>query len=279
MPSGAVQGGKLAPPEKQSPATFNTGMVLHGLSAAYRQCGEPALLEAGKRAAEFLVTDLTPEGYFRTNGEFVTPGVVKVYNCLCGWALYLFGEDAREERYRAAAVRAAEGAMRKQQPNGWIADNCLTDPAAPLTHTIGYTLQGMLEIGVLARRPDLVEAARKGVEPLVQRLSLTGRLAGRYRADWSPGVRSTCLTGSAQIAIVLYRLSEELGDRRWAEAAHRIVDWLKASQVVDSADPSLNGALAGSLPIFGEYMTGGYPNWATKYFLDALMLQEKHAQT
>jgi hypothetical protein len=277
MPSGAVQGGKLVPPAEQTPATFNTGMVLHGFSAAYRESRDPAILAAGRRAADFLVGDMTPEGYFRTNGEFVTADVIKVYNALCGWALYLFGEDAGEERYMSAAIRAAEGAMKKQRDNGWIADNCLSDPTAPLTHTIGYTLQALLEIGTLAKRPDLVEAARKGAEPLIARLSPTGRLCGRYRADWSPAVRSTCLTGSAQIAIVLYRLSDELGERRFATAADRIVDWLKAAQVLHSADPGVNGALAGSLPIFGEYMTGGYPNWATKYFLDALMLQESHS--
>jgi uncharacterized protein YyaL (SSP411 family) len=278
MPSGAVQGGKLAPPAKQTAATFNTGMVLHGFSAAHRESRDPAILAAGRRAADFLVGDMTPEGYFRTNGEFVTADVVKVYNALCGWALYLFGEDAQDERYMSAAIRAAEAAVRKQRENGWISDNCLSDPDAPLTHTIGYTLQALLEIGVLAKRPDLIDAARKGAEPLVARLSPTGRLRGRYRADWSPAVRSTCLTGSAQIAIVLYRLTDELGEQRYAAAADRIVDWLKATQVLDSADPGVNGAMAGSLPIFGEYMTGGYPNWATKYFLDALMLQESHGQ-
>ena len=30
MSSGAVQGGKVTTPDKQSPATFNTGMVLDG---------------------------------------------------------------------------------------------------------------------------------------------------------------------------------------------------------------------------------------------------------
>jgi hypothetical protein len=148
-----------------------------------------------------------------------------------------------------------------------------------LLHTIGYTLQALLEVGALARRPDLVDAARRGAEPIVERMAASGRLYGRYRADWAPGVRSSCLTGSAQLAIVLYRLAEETGERRWSAAADRIVDHLKGVQVVGSADDGVNGALAGSLPIFGEYMTGGYPNWATKYFLDALMLQEKHAAT
>jgi hypothetical protein len=43
--------------------------------------------------------------------------------------------------------------------------------------------------------------------------------------------------------------------------------------VLHSPNRALNGALAGSFPIFGAYMPAGYPNWATKYFLDALLLQ------
>jgi hypothetical protein len=41
----------------------------------------------------------------------------------------------------------------------------------------------------------------------------------------------------------------------------------------ETGNPDIDGALAGSYPIFGGYMTGGYPNWATKYLLDALMLE------
>ena len=54
-----------------------------------------------------------------------------------------------------------------------------------------------------------------------------------------------------------------------------LVSFLKRQQLLDSDCTPVNGALAGSFPIFGEYMTGGYPNWATKYFLDALLLRDE----
>jgi hypothetical protein len=69
-------------------------------------------------------------------------------------------------------------------------------------------------------------------------------------------------------------LYEHLSESRYRAAADRIVNYLKALQVLDSANESINGALAGSFPLFGSYMTAGYPNWATKYFLDSLLLQE-----
>ena len=277
MPSGAVQGGPVCPPEQQTPAAFNTGMVLDGLCSAYEASRDPAILDGARRAADFLVNDLDDSGYYRTNGAFVSTGEIKTYSCLCAWALYRFGNIADDERYRAAAVRSAEAALAQQQSNGWFAHNDLTHSHAPLTHTIGYTLQGILEVGVLAGRDDFLAAVRRTAEKIIARIQPSGYLAGRFYSDWQPAAGSSCLTGSAQIAIVLYRLNEITNERRYAEAADKLVNYLKALQRLDCEDPGVNGAIAGSFPLFGGYMRGGYPNWATKYFLDAVLLQDRHA--
>src|SRR5438445_9622930 len=90
--SGAVQGGPVCPPEKQTPTAFNTGMVLDGWVTAFAFSQDERFLEAGRRAADWLISDLDDEGYFRTNGQFVEPGLVKTYNVLCAWALHRLGE-------------------------------------------------------------------------------------------------------------------------------------------------------------------------------------------
>lgn len=278
MPSGAVQGGPVCAPERQTPAAFNTGMVLDGLCSAYDVSRDPAILEGARRAADFLVNDLDESGYYRTNGAFVSTGEIKTYSCLCSWAVHRFGDIVDDERYRAAAVRSVQAALAQQQSNGWFAHNDLTHSHAPLTHTIGYTLQGVLEVGLLAKRDDFVAAVRRTADQLVARIQPSGYLPGRFYADWQPGAGSSCLTGSAQIAIVLYRLYEVTNEHRYAQAADKLVNYLKALQRLDCEDPGVNGAIAGSFPLFGGYMRGGYPNWATKYFLDALLLQDRHAR-
>ncbi len=275
MPSGAVQGGPVCPPERQIAAVFNTGMVLHGYTAAYRVSRDQLFLDAGRRAANFLVGDLDERGHFRSHGTFVSSDRIKTYNCLCAWGLYRFGEDTGEALYRDAAVRAAEAATGEQRDNGWFANNCLTEPAAPLLHTIGYTLQGLLEVGILAGRRDLVQAAQRATDPLLARVSPHGFIHGRFYPGWQPAVFSSCLTGNAQLAVVCYRLYEHLGRERYREVAKRLVDHLKALQALNTPDAAINGAIAGSFPIPGGYMTGGYPNWATKYFLDALLWQHR----
>lgn len=277
MPSGAVQGGKVTSPERQSPAAFNTGMVLDGFVSLLEHGQDATVAEAAAGAVAFLLADLNDAGLFTTNGAFVSQDEIKLYNVLCAWALYRYGLLTGEAAPRAAAVRAAEGALRFQAANGWFAENCLTDPGKPLTHTIGYTLQGLLEVAALAGREDILEAVERGFTPIMAAIEDNGYLAGRFAADWRPAASWSCLTGSAQLAIVGYRLATLRGDESYAVAADRMVNFLKALQPKDSGDPDIDGALAGSYPIFGGYMSGGYPNWATKYLLDALMLQAERA--
>jgi hypothetical protein len=250
-------------------------MVLDGWTSAFQLTQDGQFEHAARRAADYLVSDITEEGYFRTNGQFVAPGEIKTYNCLCAWPLYRIGQTLASDGFCLAAIRMVDAALRQQLPNGWFANNCLTRPEAPLLHTIGYSLQGIFEVGMLAGRPDYVQAVRRGVDALLPRMSASGFLPGRFYADWQPASFSSCLTGSAQLAVVCYRLFEATGERSYKLAAERLINYLKPLQLTDSPNPALNGALAGSFPLFGEYMTAGYPNWATKYFLDALMLQDR----
>jgi hypothetical protein len=278
MDCGAVQGGPVCRRDQQTAAAFNTGMVLDGWCSAYEATRDTTILSAARRAADFLVGDLDDRGYFRTNGAFVPAGEIKTYSCLCAWAMYRFGDLTGDAHYRDEAIRCIEAALRQQRPNGWIAHNCLTRSQAPLTHTIGYALQGILEIGVAAGRPDFVSAVRAAFDRIRERIRPAGYLAGRFYDDWAPAQLSSCLTGSAQLAIVGYRLYEHFGEEEHRWAADRLVNFLKALQTLDLRDAAIHGALAGSFPLLGAYMRAGYPNWATKYLLDALMIQERIEQ-
>jgi hypothetical protein len=275
MPTGAVQGGFLSAPDRRVPAVFNTGMVLHGLTEAFRSTGEERFLTAGRRAADFLVSDLGEDGHFRTHGQFVVTHAIKTYNCLCAWGLWRYGEDAADARYRAAAIRSIEGALGQQQANGWFANSCLMFPDSPLTHTLAYTLQGILEVGLLAGRDDFVGAARRGVEALLHRMAPDGFLPGCFFSDWEPAVVYSCLTGNAQLAVIAYRLHEATASPQYREAADRLIDFLKALQSLDPGLPGAQGAIPGSFPLLANYQSLGYPNWATKYFLDGLMAQHR----
>lgn len=275
MPSGAVQGGTVCATEHQVPAVFNTGMVLHGLTAMMSVRTDERVERAARAAADFLVEDQDDAGHFQSHGKFVAAAAIKTYNCLCAWGLYRFGAQQDHSGYRDAAVKAVEASLSEQRPSGWFANNCLTRPNAPLTHTIGYTLQGILEVGALAGRDDFLAAVKRGLDPMLLQVGPDGYLAGRFYEDWKPAAYSVCVTGSAQLGIVAYRLYELFGEQRYREFADSIIGFVQLTQRLDVEDDGIHGAVPGSFPISGSYMPYGYPNWATKYFLDGLLLQRR----
>ncbi len=275
MMSGAVQGGAVCLPGQQTAAAFNTGMVADGWMSAYEYTGDQAYLDAALRASRFLADDLDESGFFRTNGDFVRGGEVKTYTCLCAWAMYRAALAADDSFLRDSAIRSIEAALCQRNELGWFKNNCLTDSHAPLTHTIGYALQGIFEVGVLAARKDFVEAAKDSLAGALSSLQHNGYLSARLDSEWKPQADYVCLTGSAQLAILCFRFAEQFNATDFLEAGHKLTSFVKATQLLVSTNESMVGAIAGSYPILGEYMVGGYPNWATKYFIDALMLQRK----
>lgn len=78
--------------------------------------------------------------------------------------------------------------------------------------------------------------------------------------------------GEAQIAVVLQRLHRMRPDRGYGATAQSLLAAL--SPVQDSLGrrrPSAGG-VPGSFPLWGSYMRFALPNWAAKFYLDALLL-------
>jgi hypothetical protein len=275
MPSGAVQGGTVCSAKQQTAAAFNTGMVIDGWISAFEQTQQQKYLDAAVKAASFLAQDMGDQGFFKTNGEFVRDNEVKTYTCLCAWGMYRTGKAAHQPALMKAAVNAIESALQQRNEKGWFRNNCLTHSTKPLTHTIGYVLQGILEVGILAGRSDFVAAFKHSLSGALSSMDESGRLAGRLDDNWHPKASYVCLTGSAQLAILCFRLAEHNGDQTFVTQGHKLTGFVKATQVLCCENNGIKGAIAGSYPIIGDYMVAGYPNWATKYYIDALMLQDK----
>jgi hypothetical protein len=76
------------------------------------------------------------------------------------------------------------------------------------------------------------------------------------------------------MAVQWFRLSAVAGDRDLLEAGRRATTFLKRMQDCATDNLNIRGALKGSHPIWGRYLFGTYPNWAAKFFMDALMMEE-----
>ena len=273
LESGAVQGGVIGFPP--TPAIFNTGQVLFGWSAAYRESADERFLRSAVRAADFMAHVQDADGAWRLHGSKYARGGVNVYDARSAWGLLDAYGVTHAPDHRAAVVRNLDFVLTRQQPNGWYAECCLDDDTQPLLHTIAYTMEGLLESGAILNEPRYIEGARKAAVALLALQRPDGSLAGRFDRDWTPTVRWSCLTGDAQTAIVWFRLSEITGETKYAAAAARMTDYLCGTQNLTSGDPGIRGGIAGSQPIWQEYGRYEYLNWAAKFFADALLLRLK----
>jgi hypothetical protein len=143
----------------------------------------------------------------------------------------------------------------------------------PSTHAIAYTLRGLLESYCLTGEERLLQAVERTAHELLPKLDEAPMLPANFDHDWTPAANYSCLTGTAQLGGVWLRLYQETGDQRWLNAGLKAVEQASARQETIRVAP-IHGALAGSFPIFGRYAPLQYPNWATKFLADALMLYE-----
>ena len=194
------------------------------------------------------------------------------------WGLCAAGIALGEQRFVDAAVRNAEYCLSRQHENGWLPDCCLAHPDAPLLHTLAYSMQGLIGIGKLTGRDDLIAGARLLADAELSILHDDGFLPGQQRADFSPAVDWCCLTGSAQTSIVWSELFMLTGEERYRVAARRVNRYLMARHDIRNPDLRLRGGVAGSWPVWGEYGRLRILNWATKFFVDALSLEKRLAR-
>jgi hypothetical protein len=271
LPSGAVRSGVLTTPV--GPAVFNTGQVLFGWIAAYRATHDERYARAAQRAAEWLCREQDPDGAWRRNLSVLTTSTVQTYNVRSAWGLAWAGRVLDEPRWIDAARRNGDWALRQQRPSGWLDHNGFTDREAPLLHTIAYSLEGLLGLGEVVGEPRYVEAARAGAEPLLAAYRRRGAVHGRYERDWRGAVPWRCLTGEAQLAVVVARLARHGGGGEDpARTARALVAGVAGAQDVHGPHPETRGAVAGSVPVWGRYATLAYPSWAAKFHVDALLL-------
>lgn len=259
-----------SPETETEPSVFNTGQILFGLARAYEETGDGRYREAVRRAADWLVVVQHEAGYW---DQFDYHDTVHSYSSRVGWALVRASEVTGETRYREAASANLHWVARQAREDGWF-DHCGFEPGDdPFLHTLAYTIRGLLEGGLGLGDDELVAVATRAADSFLVRQRRDGVLRGQYDESMRPR-GYYCLTGNAQMAVVWYRLYEETGEAKYREAADETVAFLKTRQRMDGP-AVVRGGLRGSDPVWGRYMYLRYPNWATKFLADALLLAER----
>ncbi|MGH8124550.1 MAG: pectate lyase, partial [Rhodanobacteraceae bacterium] len=103
LPDGGVRAGTLDA-KQVVPTIFNTGQVLFGWRAAWRQTGDTRFRDSLVRAADWLVAAQDPDGAWRRFASPFASHALNSYNTRVAFALAQAGRDLQQPRYVEAAV-------------------------------------------------------------------------------------------------------------------------------------------------------------------------------
>jgi hypothetical protein len=264
-------GGLHPPGDEAKPSIFNTAQVLQGLVALDELTGEGRWLEAATRAGRWLAAGVGANGLW-AGGDYRASGTPSYY-AYAAWPMLEVSARTGDDATQRAAESVLAAILARRRPSGAFAGWGFSEGKPAFTHTIAYTLQGLLESArVLDDWPTYGEPVEAALTELARQAEeAQGRLPGRLDEDWKPAARYVCLTGNAQVALCLLDWERRRPDSRLVAAAALLSDFVCGRQRLRSAVPGLRGAVGGSAPIWGRYMALRYPNWAAKYHCDALV--------
>ncbi len=279
LPNGAcVQGSYRNTKQEYNPLIFNTGQNIFGFLRTYHETGEEKFLEAAKRAGEFLIGHIDRNGIWN---KFLHHYIPHTYNSRTAWALLELYQVVSNDNYRDVAVSNLSWILSQQSENGWFRNANFKPDELPNTHGIAYTIRGLLESYFLTNDSLYLNSAARTADVLMDLFVSKKLLYTFWDENWSNHgkyfKRMTgkyiCLTGNIQLSIVWMKLYEITGNLGYLESAFRMLNFIKTLQNIKIKKKGIRGGIKGAFPTYGSYSMFKYPNWAAKFFADALMMK------
>jgi formyl transferase-like protein/beta-L-arabinofuranosidase (glycosyl hydrolase family 127) len=259
------------------PSPFNSAQIVHGLHQWHQATGDPRTLDAMVRAGRWICDVQDADGAWRAH---FYRGLACTYSAHAACWLAELGAYTGERRFTESAERNLRWVLgHYDRETGWFDASGFSEAdhqaRRAYTHTIAYTLWG---VWLMSRRLQVAEgiaAVERAAEGLMHRIERSRTLAGVLNHRWQPCSPFACLTGNAQLAVLWLQIAEAGGDVRFVNAAFKAIDEVKRAQSLDSRSDGIRGGVPGSQPAGGEYIPFALPNWAAKFFVDAMLAKRR----
>lgn len=252
-------------------SVFNSAQILSGLLRTFEETGEEKYKTAALACRDWLMSGLK-NGVWEEN-NYVS-GFVPAYYTRVLFPL-LVAEAKFPDNNTPRLREVVYDFLEKVNENYSITDWSFYPNKPAFLHTVAYTIRGFLECGYYLEDEKIIETAAKITEVIYELKKEKGRTAGSYDTNWSGDYSYRCVTGILQMSIVCFRLAvlTKNADRYTAAS-----DFLaEGAAAIPHRDPLTDAyALPGSQPLWGDYMRFKYPNWAAKFYLDAVMMSNRY---
>jgi len=194
-------------------------------------------------------------------------------NTRVSWILLQLYMQLPDKKYLDAAIKNLEWTLRKIDKNRWINYCTFKLGENTYTHTIGYSLEGLIESGTLLGEAKYINISMEIAQQLLKIWKKENFMPGEFSKGWKSQVKYSCLTGNAQIARCWLRLYQITQDSRYLDGGVSLNNYTKLTIVSGSGLNWGGGGVKGSHPIYGKYMRFYFPLWAAKFLIDSLLLE------
>src|SRR5262249_53086560 len=211
--------------------------IADGWRAWFRAAGERRVRDAIARATRWSCGVQDADGAWR---QHFYQHIACAYSAHAACWLAEIGAELDMPELLACAERNLRWVLQLRDPQtGWI-DRCgfsSADHAARRahTHTIAYTLAGLLGMSQRLHLGEGVEAVETAAERLLERLERSRSLPGLLDWNWRRLADHVCLTGNAQVALIWLGLASRTHDVRLVNAAFKAIDEIKLAQATGAA--------------------------------------------
>ncbi|HHE05105.1 MAG TPA: methyltransferase domain-containing protein, partial [candidate division WOR-3 bacterium] len=261
-------------PDFRKPMVFDTGQIIFGLLSLYRTTKKQEFLETAIKAGNWIVSLQNEDG---TWTKFAFNNQPHTYYTRVSWALLELWKETGINEYKQATIRHLDWVISQQKGNGWFKNASFLNDGKPVLHTIVYVIRGLLESSIILNSKKYFNSSKKAMIVLLERLEKDGILYSYYNSLWQPTSKQKCLPGIAQYSIVLFRFYEMEEEYKYLKWAMYLNTYLKKKMLNLPLKP-LRGCLFGSSPPWGSYLPLMCPNWGVKFFIDALLYEERYIE-
>ena len=264
---------------------FDLGQILIGLVSLYESTHRDKYLNIAIEIGDFLTMAQDSDGVWRKNTFTGTlkNKIKKLFrkhsytiHSRVSYGLLKLWRETGEKKYKLAAEKNLKWVISNQLPNGYFL------MASTLTHKLAYVVRGLIESGLILNNKKLLLSSKLFMDTLSKKIKRNGFLNGdiNYKFKDIGPRKYVCLTGNAQFSIIFSKLSKIFQKDKYRFYAQiLLIPVRNAQKNIFYLDKEAAGGVSGSWPLNGMYAPNTILPWATKFFIDSLLLLNYRVET
>ena len=265
---GSYKGGVVS--SKDIACIFDTGQIIRGLFDFYLiDNNNSNILDVVMKASNWMLSmEFKKQGFFLEGNSMSLKSGPRSFNIYAVDTLVRVGQLTKDSRFTNLGNRVADYTISQIENNYWV-KNCELNKNFPNTHTLGYTIEGLYNLGVNLQNKKYIDISFKILKKLFERIHKNGYLNSTFDSNWNEIDGYSCLTGSAQIGNMLINLYRHSGERIYLDRSIKVFKYIQNRQNSVFEDFfGGKGSITGSWPINGNYCAYQSISWANKFLLD-----------